>query len=149
MSNIPGPQHFDSTATNEFVTLMDETEGAFPPYEVIRYDMFVRKLLKKQGDVLEILHSALGVCGEAGELADAIKKEYIYGKERDRANIVEELGDLKFYMQAVANHYGISQLEIIQGNADKLGLRYKKLQYSDQAAQERADKVGVQDAPDK
>ena len=111
-----------------------------PAFDVIRYDNFVKGLLKPNGETLNALHVALGVAGEAGELADAIKKEYIYNKPRDLANIIEELGDLEFYLQAVRLHYGFSREYILQRNADKLSKRYVSLHYSDAAAIERADK---------
>jgi len=106
----------------------------------VNYGHFVHALFKSQEVPLMKLHAALGVCGEAGELADAIKKEIIYEKEPDRANIVEELGDLRFYIQSVMLLYGISEQEVLQTNADKLGKRYVGLKYSDQAAIDRADK---------
>ena len=107
----------------------------------IRYDVFVALLFKQQHFDMMQMHAALGVCGEAGELADAIKKHVVYGKELDRTNIVEELGDLRFYMQAVQNLYHISEIELLQHNADKLATRYVNLNYSDMAAITRADKA--------
>jgi NTP pyrophosphatase (non-canonical NTP hydrolase) len=89
-----------------------------------------------------MMHAALGICGEAGELADAIKKRYVYGKPLDVQNVIEELGDLRFYMEAVMNLLGIGDQEVLQANANKLAVRYKSLTYSDVAAVERADKVG-------
>lgn len=106
----------------------------------VRYDVFVAGLFKLQSTDLMKMHAGLGTCGEAGELADAIKKEIVYGKPVDRSNIVEELGDIRFYMQAVQNLYGISEQEVLQMNANKLAERYKGLAYSDKAAQDRADK---------
>lgn len=111
------------------------------PEQTVRYDKFVELLFKQEDEKSMALHAALGVCGEAGELGDAIKKEYTYNKLRDRHNIVEELGDLRFYMQAVMNHYEISEQEVLQGNATKLAKRYASLSYSDTAAQARADKA--------
>jgi NTP pyrophosphatase (non-canonical NTP hydrolase) len=104
------------------------------------YSDFVCKLFKQQTDDMEMLHAALGVCGEAGELGDAIKKHVIYEKELDRKNVVEELGDLRFYMQALMNKLGISEEELLQHNVEKLQERYKKLSYSNEAAIARADK---------
>ena len=106
----------------------------------VRYDAFVAALFKAQTPELMKLHAALGVCGEAGELGDAIKKEVIYGKPVDLENIVEELGDLRFYIQAVMNLYGLSEQDILQRNANKLAKRYRSLSYSDEAAIARADK---------
>lgn len=86
------------------------------------------------------LHMAMGVSGEAGELLDAIKKVAIYAKDADRANIVEELGDLEFYMEGLRQGLGITREETIQANIEKLSKRYVSGGYSNQQAQERADK---------
>lgn len=108
--------------------------------DTVRYDKFVELLFKQEDEKSMALHAALGVCGEAGELGDAIKKQYVYGKAEDRHNLIEELGDLRFYMQAVMNHYGITEQEVLQYNAVKLSKRYAGLKYSNEAAQKRADK---------
>lgn len=134
---IPYPYITITLIPNEII--QGEELGAHT--EVVRYDQFVYGLLKPQTEQLMKLHCALGVCGEAGELADAIKKEQIYGKPEDRENIIEELGDLAFYMQGVMNQYQITPNEVYQGNADKLAKRYVGLKYSDKAAIDRADKI--------
>lgn len=113
------------------------------------YADFVAALTKSGETILDeltphdanVLHLALGVCGEAGELADAIKKAAIYRKPIDLANVVEELGDLEFYMEGVRQAYGITRLETLQHNRAKLSKRYAK-GYSNQQAQDRADKQG-------
>ena len=47
---------------------------------------------------------------------------------------------MRFYIQAVMNHYEISDKEVLQKNADKLSKRYVSLKYSDEEAIERRDK---------
>jgi len=89
----------------------------------------------------DALHMAVGIAGEAGELLDAIKKHVIYDKEPDLTNIIEELGDLEFYMEGLRQRYGISRDETLAANIVKLGKRYKAHTYSDKAAHDRADKV--------
>lgn len=116
-------------------------EGLPPVMTPVRYDQFVRQLMKADTGVMMKLHAGLGVCGEAGELADAIKKEVIYGKPLNRENIIEELGDLHWYMQAVQNLYQLSDQEILQYNADKLAKRYASLTFSSESAIVRADKA--------
>jgi NTP pyrophosphatase (non-canonical NTP hydrolase) len=106
----------------------------------VRYDQFVRNLFKPDSEDLMKLHAALGVGGEAGELQDAIKREVIYGKPADRDTIIEELGDLRFYIQSVMQMYDINEQEILQNNADKLAKRYVELTYSNEEAINRADK---------
>jgi len=87
------------------------------------------------------LHMALGISGEAGELLDAVKKEGIYNKEIKRENVIEELGDLEFYIEGLRQSLGISREECILANRIKLAKRYQSLIYSNQAAQDRADKA--------
>ena len=87
-----------------------------------------------------IMHMAIGVSGESGELLDAIKKRVIYRKDLDMENIVEELGDLEFFMEGLRQGLGITREETIEANMAKLGKRYSD-GYSDEAAQARADKA--------
>lgn len=123
-----------------FVSVSKEPGISSAERESIRYDQFVARLLKPLPENLNALHIGLGLAGEVGELADAIKKEYIYNKPRDLGNIAEELGDLEFYLQAAYTHYGLSRIDVLQANALKLEKRYAGLYYSDEAANARADK---------
>lgn len=132
----------NGAATLGYVNIfLQPTDPLQPPTcETVRYDQFVLGLFKPGSIKEQKYHAALGVCGEAGELADVVKRELVYGKGLDRANLVEELGDLRFYIQAVMQVYGITEQEVLQGNADKLAARYVGLKYSDAAAIARADK---------
>jgi len=85
-------------------------------------------------------HMATGIAGEAGELLDAVKKHVIYNKDLDIENVIEELGDLEFYMQGLREKLNLGREEILQKNYDKLSVRYKD-GYSDSAAQIREDKI--------
>jgi len=86
-----------------------------------------------------LLHMAVGISGEAGELLDAIKKMAIYDQELDIENVVEELGDLEFYMQGIRIKIDVSRKQILEYNIKKLSKRYGT-QYSNNAAKKRADK---------
>lgn len=88
-----------------------------------------------------LIHMTLGIAGEAGELVDAIKKHWAYGKPLDTDNVVEELGDLLFYIQGVLNVVTASETleDLMVTNMHKLSKRYPT-GYSDKAAIERADK---------
>lgn len=115
----------------------------------ITYAEMVRALAKPGAAIVasltpktaHLLHMAVGVSGEAGELLDAVKKAAVYNKPIDLANVVEELGDLEFYMEGLRQGLGITREETLQGNIAKLSLRYNGLKYSDAAAQDRADKA--------
>jgi NTP pyrophosphatase (non-canonical NTP hydrolase) len=116
---------------------------------VNRYELMVQTLVKSgehilqemDGAAMHYLHMAVGISGEAGELLDAIKKVAVYNKPLDRENVIEELGDLEFYMQGLRDSLGITREETLEANMSKLSVRYAGYQYSDQAAQNRADKA--------
>lgn len=91
-----------------------------------------------------LMHMLLGITGEVGELVDAIKKSIIYGKPLDRENVIEEMGDIEFYMEGLRQGLDISRMQTLQANVRKLGLRYMKGTYSDEQAQARADKESGQ-----
>lgn len=95
-------------------------------------------------DKAHLLHMAVGIAGEAGELLDAIKKATIYNKDLDIDNVIEELGDLEFYMQGLRQHLQIHRDDTLEANMRKLGKRYHSGSYSDSQAQQRADKEGGQ-----
>lgn len=134
MNSIPVT---DTSASIGWVTVYNPEQGIS---EQVRYDQFVLNLFKPESRKDMCLHAALGVCGEAGELADALKKEWVYGKTKDEMNIIEELGDLRFYMQAIMNLYGINEQLVLQANAAKLGKRYGQMKFSSVDAIARADK---------
>ncbi len=86
-----------------------------------------------------MLHMLLGLAGEVGELIDGYKKHLIYNKPLDRENLIEELGDIEFYLEGFRQGLNISRQETIARNQDKLNKRYAE-GYSDIAAANRADK---------
>lgn len=89
----------------------------------------------------ELLHAAIGLAGEAGELLDAIRKHIFDNQPLDENNVIEELGDLCFYLEAACQAIKMNRAEIEELNMAKLFERYKD-GYSDQAAHDRADKAG-------
>ena len=115
----------------------------------IKHSEMVKSLVKSGEDIknevtakeLSLIHMILGLSGEAGELLDAIKKSVIYRRELDRVNVVEELGDIEFYLEGLRQELDISREECIKENINKLGVRYKGFQYSNKSAQDREDKV--------
>lgn len=96
---------------------------------------------EEQKDQWDLDHAAKGVAGESGELVDAIKRYTVYEKPLDRKNVIEELGDLRFYMTALQLLLDISEEEVLQANLDKLAQRYPAGIYTNEHAQQRLDKT--------
>jgi len=78
---------------------------------------------------MELLHAAIGISTEAGEILDAFKKHLIYGKDLDIINITEELGDITWYMAIMTRYLknltgATLEDDILELNIDKLKARY-------------------------
>tara|TARA_R110000796_G_scaffold177590_1_gene294415 strand:+ start:1285 stop:1659 length:375 start_codon:yes stop_codon:yes gene_type:complete len=112
------------------------------------YEKMVKVLAKSGHDILDemdpkkahLVHMGLGLAGEVGELVDAIKKRTMYDKSIDTENIIEELGDIEFFMESLRDALGITRDQTLDANIKKLSIRYKGMKYSNKAAHERADK---------
>ena len=111
------------------------------------YKDFVKSRMKPMDTLQDdLLHMTLGIAGESGELVDAVKKYWAYGKPLNVNNVIEELGDLLFYIQGMLStvtRQGALSPETLEDlmitNMDKLTKRYPT-GYSDEAAIARADK---------
>lgn len=73
---------------------------------------------------LRILHAQLGIETESGEISDAIKKYLIYGKPLDNINLIEECGDLLWYLSLMLEALSSSFEEAMEKNIAKLKVRY-------------------------
>lgn len=84
-----------------------------------------------------LLNAALGLAGEAGEVADLVKKMTYHGHFVMSDDIVNELGDLLWYIALAADSLGWSLERVAAKNIQKLAARYPA-GFSEQASRERA-----------
>ena len=75
-----------------------------------------------QKDIL--INGVMGLCGEAGEAIDIVKKHLAQGHELDREALVKELGDVAWYLAETAYALDIPLEDVLQGNIEKLKQRY-------------------------
>ena len=71
-----------------------------------------------------LINGVMGLCGESGEAIDIVKKHLAQGHELDREHLIDELGDIAWYLAETATVLGISLEEVLQRNIDKLKARY-------------------------
>lgn len=71
-----------------------------------------------------LLNSALGLCGESGEVADIVKKFRFQGHDLDFDHIAKELGDVAWYLAVGAHAIGFDLESIFRMNKEKLEARY-------------------------
>ncbi len=114
----------------------------------IDHATMVRSLAKKPEDImknftlekLNLMHAKVGIAKEAGELLDELNRVIVYDKPLDRDNVIEELGDIEFYMAQLRAMLNITREETLKQNMSKLAERYKNFKYSNEQALARADK---------
>ena len=71
-----------------------------------------------------IINGCLGLCGEAGEFSDMVKKWCFHEAELDEDHAKKELGDVLWYVSLIAESFGWKLSEIMKMNIDKLKKRY-------------------------
>lgn len=71
-----------------------------------------------------LVNGALGLCGEAGEVVDLIKKHYFQGHELDVSKVIIELGDVCWYIATLAHGLGVDLETVMIYNIEKLKKRY-------------------------
>lgn len=75
-----------------------------------------------------IMYPTLGLAGEAGEVAEKVKKIIRDGKDivNEREELAKELGDVLWYVAAVARDIGYSLEVIAEMNIEKLESRKER-----------------------
>lgn len=71
-----------------------------------------------------LLNGLMGLCGEAGEAIDILKKSLMQGAELDEEHLIKELGDVAWYLAEAATALNVPLDEILQRNIKKLESRY-------------------------
>jgi NTP pyrophosphatase (non-canonical NTP hydrolase) len=87
-------------------------------------------------EMTRLLHGGIGISTESGEILDALKKHIYYGKPLDKVNIMEECGDVLWYVALILREVGYSFEEVAEINIKKLRARYGD-KFSEYDAQNR------------
>lgn len=77
---------------------------------------------KSKMDLLE--NGVMGLCGEAGECIDVVKKYLYQGHKLDKLKLKDELGDVMWYVAITCQSLGITLDDVMEHNVKKLLLRY-------------------------
>ncbi|EJS58448.1 hypothetical protein ICE_01857 [Bacillus cereus BAG1X1-2] len=96
-----------------------------------------------------VSNAALGLTGEAGEVADIVKKAIYHGhgfqpshcpgeEDGNTYKLVLELGDILYYLSIMAHELGYTLQDIAEMNIAKLAKRYPD-GFSREASQTRVD----------
>lgn len=80
---------------------------------------------------MQVIYPSLGVCGEAGEIAELVKKwirdesgHNMTAEHRD--NLTKEIGDVLWYLANLCSDLGINLSDVAIVNLDKLASRQSR-----------------------
>lgn len=90
---------------NEYQMIANSTSGQLDPWNRIREGCY-------------------GLNGEAGECIDILKKVEFQGHAFDPMKLVDELGDVLWYIAQTATGLNITLEDVAQHNVEKLKKRY-------------------------
>ncbi len=97
----------------------------FPAMNFAEYqELAARTLGRDRTHEQQLANAALGLTGEAGEVAEVIKKHLFHATPLDQDALAKELGDCLWYIGAFATVLGLDMDDIAQRNIDKLRKRY-------------------------
>ena len=71
-----------------------------------------------------LINGVMGLCGEAGEAIDIVKKHLAQGHPLDREGLLRELGDIAWYLAETAHALDADLETVLRMNIDKLKRRY-------------------------
>lgn len=112
--------HADDYQVAAARTLIDAPDSEYTPEQIM------------------LVWNAIGLAGEAGEVADTIKKAVFHQHGLDRDLLIKELGDVLWYVAALCTKLDVSMDVVMARNIAKLKMRYPE-GYSSTASKVRVD----------
>ena len=101
------------------------------------YQTEAAKTVSENG--FDLRNAALGLCGEAGEFADLVKKFTYQGHDLDKEHLKRELGDIMWYMALAATIIDCNLEDVAETNIAKLRARYPKGHFEAQNSKVRKE----------
>ncbi|WLW37560.1 MazG [Synechococcus phage S-8S53] len=115
--------HVDPQKYQEFVNAVTSNESK-------DHHAFAQRIVNLQNEGFpteRLLTASVGMCAEAGEFTEVVKKIIFQGKPVNEENLFHlkrELGDIMWYVMQACMGLDISLDEVIEMNVDKLVKRY-------------------------
>jgi NTP pyrophosphatase (non-canonical NTP hydrolase) len=87
-------------------------------------DEVLRLCNKELNQEEKLINGAMGLAGEAGEVVDLIKKFKFHKKPFDREKLLNEMGDVRWYLELLTIAVGTTMEEVEALNTKKLNVRF-------------------------
>ena len=78
----------------------------------------------RTGKEVGVIESVMGMCEEIGEVVGKINKATFRGHDADVGELIDELGDVLWYLSITAYNAGVPLESVAKLNLAKLKLRY-------------------------
>ena len=88
------------------------------------FDEYQQEAKRTRGEQCDKAYLAAKLTIEAAEAAQPVIKEHYHGKLLDRNELVDELGDVLWYLAVLAEEYGINLSFVVAYNVMKLRKRH-------------------------
>ena len=93
--------------------------------EANKYQELAYRTANKELSKFDQLRNAVyGLNGEAGEVIDILKKHEFQGHDFNKAKMLDELGDIAWYLALACTAMDITLTDVFNHNVDKLCNRY-------------------------
>lgn len=106
-------------------------------------DAYQQNVLKYAPDhhdyLLDVIYAAMGMCGEAGEASELVKKYAYHGHAIDTEHLARELGDVLWYVSYMAHLFGYPLGKIMAMNQEKLAKRYPDGKFDEERSKNREE----------
>jgi len=90
------------------------------------YQKKAMRTLNKTLTKKEILvNGVMGLSGESGEVIDLVKKHLFQGHNLEKEKIMNELGDVMWYVAEICEAMDFSLDDVLEYNIEKLKKRFK------------------------
>lgn len=117
---INGEQEMSDFLGVSYYDMYPDTKLSSDPFK--DYSLWVEDKIITEGQT-RLIENTLGLVGEAGEVAEKIKKMLRDSSKFTSEDILKELGDVVFYATALANYYDGNLGSILGLNVEKLDSR--------------------------
>lgn len=108
-------------------------------------------IARASGDTTKVdpllVHGAMGLCEEAGEVSSYIRKAMFYGKHIDKQKLLLELGDAMWFLTLTTMALGSSIKEIMELNDAKLQARFGGTKFDAEKAINKDEKKEAKQLP--
>lgn len=88
------------------------------------YQELAIRTLGEGSNTEHLINGVMGLCGESGECIDIVKKHTFQGHELDREHLLEEIGDVAWYLAVIAHSLNACLDDALTANIEKLKKRY-------------------------